>query len=89
VISSAAKLLVQELDAHFPSAHNVMNAFGILYLQFWCQPNAKDMFNKHLRTLIEAYGYSKILGEGEKKMLIPPLLNCDSLILNGLCSKPA
>lgn len=77
--AGAAKLLVTELDARFPAQH-VMNAMGILYPQYWCTPNAEDMFDSHLRTLMDMYGHGRILGEGEKKLLIKPLIDRDALI---------
>lgn len=79
VYPGAAKMLIEELDAHFPSQH-VMNAFGILYPQYWCMPDAEDMFDNHLRTLMDAYGHGKILGSGDKKLLITPVINRDALI---------
>lgn len=38
------------------------------------------MFDKHLRTLLDAYSDAKILAEGEKKMLIKLLIDCDTLM---------
>jgi hypothetical protein len=79
MLVGAAKMLVEELDARFP-AHHVMNAFGILYPQYWVQLSAEEMFDKHLRILMDTYGHGKILGEGEKKLLIPALLDRDALM---------
>jgi hypothetical protein len=79
VLAGAAKVLVAELDARFPN-HNVMNAFGIFYPQYWCNVNAEDAFDGHLRTLMDTYGHGKILGEGDNKILIPPLIDCGALI---------
>lgn len=43
-------------------------------------PNAEDMFDNHLRTLMDTYGHGKILGEGENKIMIPGLIDRDALI---------
>lgn len=72
-------MLVHELDERFP-AHHVMNAFGVLYPQYWCQVSAEETFDKHLRVLMDTYGHGKILGEGENKLLVTPLINRDALI---------
>jgi hypothetical protein len=79
LIPGAAKMLIAELDARFPT-HNVMNAFGIFYPQYWCQLNAEEAFDNHLRTLMDTYGHGKILGEGDKKLLIPPMIDRETLI---------
>ena len=68
-----------EFDARF-LAHNVMNAFGIFYPQYWCQLNAEEAFDNHLCTLMDTYGHGNFLGEGDKKLLIKPLIDQDSLI---------
>jgi len=72
-------MLVTELDARFPAQH-VMNAFGILYPQYWCAPNAEEAFDSYLRTLMDTYGHEKILGEGDQKILIRPVIDRDALI---------
>ena len=79
MVVGAAKMLVEELDARFPT-HHVMNALGILYPQHWVELSAKEMFDKHLRILMDTYGDGKILGEGENKLLILALLDHDSLM---------
>jgi len=80
IIALVAKLLVEELDACF-LAHHVINALGILYQQYWCQPTIEEMFDKYLCTFMDAYEYNMILGEGDKKLLIPPLINHKVLML--------
>jgi len=57
-----------------------MNAFGILYPQYWCHVAAEENFDKHLRILLDAYGHGKILGEGEQKLMIKPLINRDAIM---------
>jgi len=75
----AALVLIVELDARFPN-HNVMNAFGIFYPQYWCQSNAEEAFDNHLRCLMETYGHAKILGEGDSKLMLTPLIDREALI---------
>lgn len=77
--AGAASLVIAELDARFPS-QQVMNAFGILYPQYWCQGDAEEHFDKHLRCLLDNYGHGKILGEGDNKILVPALINRDLLM---------
>lgn len=72
-------MLIAELDSRFP-AHHVMNAFGILYPQYWCQLDAEQSFDKHLQILIETYGHGKILKEGDDKLLIKPLIDRDAFM---------
>jgi len=79
VAVGAIKILVQELDACYP-AHHVMNALGILYPQYWCASDAKEMFDKHFHILMDAYNHGKIVGEGKKKLLVPSLIDQDALI---------
>jgi hypothetical protein len=57
-----------------------MNAMGILYPQYWLQGNAEEQFDKHLRTLIDAYGHAKVIGDGETKFAIPPLIDRDEIM---------
>jgi len=77
--AGAATMLIAELDVRFPAQH-VMNAFGILYPQYWCMPDAEEMFDSHMRTLMDTYGHGKILGEGDKKLLIPAVIDRDTLM---------
>jgi len=75
-MTGAATKLIQELDNRFP-AQNVMRALGNKYPQIWCQGNANEQFDAHLRVLMDAYGHGKILGQGDDKLLLPPLINRD------------
>jgi len=70
---------VQELDNRIP-AQNVMSALGIMYPQFWCDANADDQFDAHLRVLVDAYGHGKTLGSGSEKLLLKPLIDRDQLM---------
>jgi len=76
---SATQILVQELDDRFPQ-YKVMSAFGVLYLQFWCQGDTEELFDKNLHILMDTYGHEIFLSEGDKKMLLKPLTDHDALI---------
>jgi len=41
---------------------------------------SEEMFDKHLRTLMDAYGHEKILGEVDQKLLVNPLIDHDALM---------
>lgn len=77
--AGAASLVISELDARFP-AQSVMNAFGILYPQYWCQGDAEEQFENHLRCLMDNYCHGKILGDGDGKLLIPAILDRELLM---------
>ena len=79
VFVGAVGKLIHELDHRFP-AQNVMSALDIMYPQFWCEANADEQFDAHLRVLMEAYRHGKILGFGNEKVLLPPLINRDQLM---------
>lgn len=57
-----------------------MNAMCILYPQYWVQGMAQENFDKHLRTLMDAYGHGKTLDTGEAKHLIQPLIDREQLM---------
>lgn len=53
---------------------------GILYPQYWVQGTAEENFDKHLRTLMDAYGHGKTLDTGEAKHMIQPLIDREQLM---------
>lgn len=79
VLAGAATKLIAELDNRFP-AHHVMNAMGMLYPQYWVQLAAEENFDKHLRTLMDAYRHGRIVDTGEAKHFIQPLIDRDQLM---------
>lgn len=79
LLTGAAAKLISELDTRFPAQH-VMNAMGILYPQYWVQGLAEENFDKHLRTLMDAYGHGKVVDTGETKHFIQPLISRDQLM---------
>jgi len=78
-VVGVAKKLKYKLDVCFQVQY-IMNTLGILYPQFWCSPTADEMFDKHLRTFMAAYGHGKILDDHDKKLLIHPLIDRHALI---------
>jgi hypothetical protein len=49
-----AKMLVTKLERHFLDSE-LMNAIGILYLQFWMQPNVEFSFSLDLNVIKKQY----------------------------------
>jgi len=80
--AKAASKLIQELDNRFP-AQAVMSALGILYPQFWCDANAEEHFDAHLRVLLDAYGHAKAVGARTDKVLLKPLVDHDLIMSQG------
>jgi hypothetical protein len=48
--------LIDELDSRFPS-HEVLDAFGILYPQYWVQEGTEDSFPHHHAVLKKQYSH--------------------------------
>jgi len=55
--------LSDELDWHFPH-QDLLDAFGIIYPQYWKQPKAKRELLFHLNVLKRFYSHSKFLNAG-------------------------
>ena len=72
-------MLISELDSRF-LAQQMMNAFGIFYPQYWCDKKAEETFDSHLQALMAHYGHGKILGEGDAKLLVKPLIDRDAVM---------
>jgi len=51
-VFGAVRQLLRELEARF-SSNNVMDALGIMYPQYWLQPEGEETFTKHLAVLME------------------------------------
>ena len=56
----AAQVLINELQSHF-SLHEVMDALGMLYPQYWLQIRADVYFPQHLAVLKAHYSKTKTL----------------------------
>jgi hypothetical protein len=50
----AAKQLVQELRSRFP-AHQLMDALGMVYPQYWCIEDCRTNFEKHIQVVKAHY----------------------------------
>jgi hypothetical protein len=50
LIANAAKQLGHELSCRFP-AHHLMEALGLVYLQYWLMENCKENFDKHMLVI--------------------------------------
>ena len=70
----AAAQLIQELQRRFPD-HAVLDALGIIYPQYWLQPDAELTFSKHLGTLKNWYCNARVIGNGIDKEVIPGILD--------------
>jgi hypothetical protein len=46
----AAKKLVQELGSRFP-AHQLMEALGMVYPQYWCVEDCRTNFERHIQVV--------------------------------------
>jgi hypothetical protein len=55
--------LIKELDNHFPQCA-LLEAMGIVYPQYWLQPNCDDSSTKHIKTLKASYYETNFLGFG-------------------------
>jgi hypothetical protein len=58
--TATCDLLVFELERKFPN-HKLMNALGIIYPQYWLQPNCESTFMDHLALIKHHYCISKKL----------------------------
>ena len=53
----AAEVLITQLEKRFP-ASTLMDAFGIVYLQYWMVARAEENFAWHLKIIKEQYAYT-------------------------------
>jgi hypothetical protein len=64
--------LINELDKQF-LAQEVLNVIGIVYLQYWLQPNVEHMFVGQLVLLKAQYCFLKIISDDG--VVFPTLLD--------------
>jgi hypothetical protein len=57
-IAEPAEKLVAQLTNRFPAAH-LMDAFGLIYPQYWNDKEVDVNFDRHLKILKEHYGSAK------------------------------
>lgn len=53
-VAEVAQALISELDARFPANH-IMDALGVVFPQYWAQPNADASFSAHLTILKDVF----------------------------------
>jgi hypothetical protein len=66
--------LINKLDNHFLHCA-LLDAMGIIYPQYWLQPQCEESFAKHLEVL-KVWYESKILWYGESNFVVHLLLDC-------------
>jgi hypothetical protein len=82
-IAEAAEKLVAQLTNQFPAAH-LMDAFRLIYPQYWSDKEADVNFDRHLKILKKHYGSAKPFStanhpEGQvEPMLSPTVLDMQS-----------
>ena len=60
---NAAKMLGLELDVRFPEVE-LMNLLGIVFPQYWIEPNCDDLFSLHVKTLHSHFGVACFVNFG-------------------------
>jgi len=80
----AAEMLTLELDNRFPEVE-LMSALGIVFPQYWLQPNADELFLLHIATLKSHFGVVKHVNFGTtaepEKQQVDPLIDVRLLTL--------
>ena len=61
----AAEMLTLELDVRFPEVE-LMNALGVVFPQYWLQPNCEELFPMHVKTLRGHYSMHRTVNFGTK-----------------------
>jgi hypothetical protein len=79
-IPSAADSLVKELSSRFP-ASALMDALGVVYPQYWLQPQAEELFEGHFSVLKNHYCFERHHGDVHSPALL------DLSTLNHQCSQ--
>lgn len=62
-LAEIAQSLSDELDRRFPQ-QELLDAFGIIYPQYWQQPGAEESFRHHLAVIKKFYSHSQLLNAG-------------------------
>jgi hypothetical protein len=74
-VAGVVTQLIQELQRRFPE-HTVLDALGIIYPQYWLQPDVEITFSKHMKNW---YCNARVLGSGVDKEVIHGILDRWSL----------
>jgi hypothetical protein len=74
-VTSAAKLLIQQLDEKFPDV-DVINALGVVFPQYWQNPCALELFPLHMEAICKFYCAEKAVADpdGEDRENADPRL---------------
>lgn len=64
--TGTAKKLVQELGSRFP-AHQLMEALGVVYLQYWCLEDCRENFKKYMQVIKKHYYHAKSTNQKRTK----------------------
>ena len=72
-VAGVVAQLIQELQRSFPE-HAVLDVFGIIYPQYWLQPNDEITFSKQRDTMKNWYCNARVLGSGVDKEVILGIL---------------
>jgi hypothetical protein len=84
VFAEIAQSLCDEFDWRFPS-QEVLDAFGIIYPQYWRQEGAEESFSQHLLVLKDFYSRTKVVNEdrplvdGGRPYIAPEMLSASIL----------
>jgi hypothetical protein len=75
-----AQSLCDELDRRFPS-QELLDAFGIIYPQYWMQEGAEASLAQHLLVLKDFYACAKVVKgvEGGRPYTAPEMLSASNL----------
>lgn len=74
VVANVATHLINELQRWFPQ-HAKLDAFDIVYPQYWLQSYAKDTFAKHLDTLQNSHNTMMVVGFAIDKEVISRIMD--------------
>ena len=77
--AEAAEHVIKEVRGCFPS-HNIMDALGLVYPQYWLNGNPQALFQGHLDLVKKHYGEPKWIRKGTpEELCIPPILDAGKL----------
>ena len=73
--AEAAEHVIKEVRGRF-SSDNIMNALGLVYLQYWLNGDPQALFRGHLDLVKKHYGEPKWVRKGtSKELCIQPILD--------------
>ena len=77
--AKAAEHVIKEVRSRFPS-HNIMDALGLVYPQYWLNGDPQALFRGHLDLVKKQYGESKWIWKGTpEELCILPILDAGKL----------